>query len=281
MARETKKSARIRLALRSARWRFKKFILPYRLSIRLALRNANKRFYKFISPFTRWFALTLSNAAARIIDYILSFTLAELKRLLKLCVVFVCIAYVFIQMFLLIDFVLRYRAIYGIDHTVYLLFSPARRVFFSADRHESKGEDGDALLAFEEAVEIDKNLLTGYVRIGNLYENHRNFQKALHYFKKAYVVDSHQYYVCKKLGEIYMLHRDYTKAVSLLQRAARLDSRNKEILVLLGKAYEGLGEYVEAIEAYETSLTKLPVTGKLEDEVEKRIKQLKAKVFPR
>src|SRR3990167_1858775 len=181
MARKTKQTAYLRTALRNVN---RQFLSRFRIYLWFALRNAGRRIKKFFSPFYIGFVIKLRNANTRIKEYILSFTLVELKRLFKLCVVFICISYVLFNMFVLIDFTLRYRAIYGIDHTIYLLMSPARRVFFKAERSVKRGDEAKALMEFETAVEIDKKLLTGYVRLGEMYLELKNHEKAFMYFKK-------------------------------------------------------------------------------------------------
>lgn len=169
---------------------------------------------------------------------------------------------------------------FGFKHTLHLLFSPGRAAFFDAEKDAKEGRNNEAVIKYKEAVKADDKLLAGYLRLGGLDLKLKNTQEAFFYFTKAHEIEPFNYFACEKLGEIYTLKRQYSKAVSYLQKAINIAPWEKKIYFQLGDTYERMGDGVAAIDAYETSLTKLPVDSPLREESLKRMKALKKKVYP-
>lgn len=173
------------------------------------------------------------------------------------------------------------RTTYGYGHALALLFSSGRRLFREAGGAEKEGRLAEAVVLLKGALREDAQLFAGHVKMGDVHLKLKHPKDALSSYLQANKIDPYNPYVCKRIGRIYIRGKKFARALTYLQKASLLARWDKEVFILLGEAYEGLGEDVEAIEAYETSLIKLPVRGTLQDGVEKRIKRLKAKVYSR
>lgn len=172
------------------------------------------------------------------------------------------------------------RTPFGFKHAFELFFSSGRVDFFGAEKNAKEGKDEEAIAGYKKAVKKDSGLFSGYVRLGEIHLKSKQIQEAFLYFKKAYAIEPFNFYVCEKIGEIYGLQKKYPDAIVYLQRAVNIAPWKKEIYFLLGETYEKMGEGVEAIEAYETSLTKVPVDSPMSVDALKRMKELKKKVYP-
>lgn len=217
----------------------------------------------------------------RVEDYLLSHGGERLWRRVKLflalCVVAAGVVYL---VFNLSVYRMSARMPFGFKHTLELYFSPARKTFFEAEKDAESGRSSDALAKYYEAVKEDKKLFAGYARMGEIYLKLKEPKKALASLKNAYAVEPYNYFVCEKLGEVYIQQKKYARALLFLNKAVKIAPWEKDAYFLLGRTYEKLGEGVEAIEAYETSITKLPVDSPLAVEAVKRMKNLKRKVYP-
>ncbi len=214
-------------------------------------------------------------------DFLLSPGGEKLWRRIRLFMVLSAVMAAVVYLMLNV-FIYRFslRMPFGFKHTLELYFSPARKTFFEAEKDAESGRTSDALAKYNEAVKEDEKLFAGYARMGEIYIKLKEPKKALESLKNAYAIEPYNYFVCEKLGEVYIQQKKYAHALAFLNKAVKIAPWEKDVYFLLGETYENMGEGVEAIEAYETSITKLPVDSPLAAEAVKRMKSLKRKVYP-
>ncbi len=118
--------------------------------------------------------------------------------------------------------------------------------------HSGTGEYGEAVIFFEDALEIDPSSEAAYRGLAQAYESQGKINDAEATYLKAVEVrgdwTSYQW-----LGRFYNYQARYEEAAAQYRRAAELTPDNHRPLIGLGGAYYFLGHYDEAIRTFKTA----------------------------
>ncbi len=116
------------------------------------------------------------------------------------------------------------------------------------------GRTGEAIAAYERAVEMDANYAMPWYNLGLTYADQHRMEKAVAAFQQALALDETWAYPWRGLGNVYRCQGRATEAIKAYKRALDLDARWAKPWNDLGLIYAGQGRIDEAIAAYERAI---------------------------
>jgi lipopolysaccharide biosynthesis regulator YciM len=144
---------------------------------------------------------------------------------------------------------------------LYLLFYPRKKKIFSHQPYLEAlaalldNNDDLAVKKLKEAVNIDTNLVDGYIKLGNLYRKKGDRQRAIQVHQSLTVrptlkkdEEKKVYYA---LVDDYVADKRPNKAISFLKEILKIDKNDRQARTTLLNIYEDTGNYADCIAAYE------------------------------
>jgi tetratricopeptide (TPR) repeat protein len=127
------------------------------------------------------------------------------------------------------------------------------------EAYEKPGASDKAAAAFEQAVKLNPKLVSGVIKLAQLYAGPlRNKEKALAYAKKARELAPGDPQIAALLGKIAYDSGNFAWSYNLLQEAARLRQNDPALLSDLAWSAYSLGRVNEARDAMQKVLTNNP-----------------------
>jgi len=112
-----------------------------------------------------------------------------------------------------------------------------------------------AIKKFQEAVNIDTDLIDAYIRLGNLYRSKGDLPRAIQIHQSLTVRPTlkkgEEKKVYSALVEDFLAANRPNKAISYLKELLKIDKKDKAARELLLKIYEDLESYADCISLYE------------------------------
>ena len=93
-----------------------------------------------------------------------------------------------------------------------------------------------------------------YYSLGNLADNKKDWDEAIHYYQKAIDLDPNYLNAYVGLGGDYFEKRQFDLEVANYLKATEIDPKDAESFYWLGTAYEDTGNFDDAVAAYVTAL---------------------------
>lgn len=164
----------------------------------------------------------------------------------------------------------------------------AKVLFEKAVEANKAGNDGQALLMYNEVVKLEPSYAEAYVNMSSIKYKQKDYSSSLDLAKEAYAIEKVQYTILSQLGKSYYMNSNYDSAAFFLERikvfqslnntenyylaASKVklndfvgakdisdvlvsdSSKNSEYLALKGNVNYGLGEYEQALNNYQKAL---------------------------
>ena len=129
---------------------------------------------------------------------------------------------------------------------------------------ESMGKIDQAALALEQAIQIEseeEKLFDFWIRLGDLYNKYRNYNKALMAYYEAGKLNPNEAWLHGKLGELHNLLNQNEAAISSYEKALLLEKDKIEAstwLIKLGDLKTAAGHLDQAEQYYKDAVEKNP-----------------------
>lgn len=107
---------------------------------------------------------------------------------------------------------------------------------------------------YEKALEIDDSLIDMYIKIGNIHDSLKNYDKAVDLYKRAINKFPNEFNFKKNLGLSFYKGKRYKDALLYLELAKSQKYDDPEILYALGLCYQNQEKVFEAINLYQSVL---------------------------
>jgi tetratricopeptide (TPR) repeat protein len=133
---------------------------------------------------------------------------------------------------------------------------------------ELKGQDDEALAAYENAKRLHPGYAEIFAGFGRAYAREGAFEKAVEAFAEAVRLNSGQAEYYAELAQIYGAEERWHDAIENLQKAKELEPR-PEILLALGNAYAANKQYGAAVREYQELLHMAPETEGVKEQLVK------------
>ncbi len=105
------------------------------------------------------------------------------------------------------------------------------------------GRYGQAIECFRDIIKIEPNHYYTLLRIGDAYQQERNYSEAIKFHKKAKKVDEKSIEAQFALANDYLFSSSYDEAIAVLQEVIKKDSSNIEALLRLRDVYIKTGKW--------------------------------------
>src|SRR4030066_643824 len=105
------------------------------------------------------------------------------------------------------------------------------------------GRYDHAISYFRDIIKIEPNHYNTLLRIGDAYQQERNYSEAIKFHKKATKVDDKSLEARFALANDYLLSTSYDEAIAVIQEVIKKDSSNIEALVRLRDIYIKTGKW--------------------------------------
>src|SRR3989304_4917172 len=105
------------------------------------------------------------------------------------------------------------------------------------------GRYDQAISHFRDIIKIEPNHYYTLLRIGDAYQQERNYSEAIKFHKKATKVDDKNLEARFALANDYLLSTSYDEAIAVIQEVIKKDSSNIEALVRLRDIYIKTGKW--------------------------------------
>jgi tetratricopeptide (TPR) repeat protein len=116
-----------------------------------------------------------------------------------------------------------------------------------ANMMSNKGNYGEAIKYYEEAIKVDENNIDARINLGRLFLTERKTDEALKYFNDAIKIDSNKVELYELIGQAYLLNKQHAEAIKLLNKAMSIVGKNPTILYNLLVANYQSKNYDEAL----------------------------------
>ncbi len=120
--------------------------------------------------------------------------------------------------------------------------------------HAAQGEYREAVVAYEEALQIDAASFDALVGLGTAYSELRRFAEARGVLEEAARLRPEHVDVLARLGRVCVALREYDKAAEAFARLAVLRPDDADTLHALGLAHHHVRRHAEAVKAFEQVL---------------------------
>jgi len=120
--------------------------------------------------------------------------------------------------------------------------------------YKNKKEYDKAIECYKKAIEVDDKEPFYYNSLGIIYHNQKKYDKAIEYYKKAIEVNDKYVYPYNSLGNIYKNQKEYNKAIEYYKKAIEVNDKFVYAYKNLGKIYRNQKEYDKAIEFYKKAI---------------------------
>ena len=152
-------------------------------------------------------------------------------------------------------------AIAAVGGAVYLYISGAQAraqvKYQDAMKLMKPGYYGQAVLAFDKAIDTAPNLAEAYLERGNAQRILGNEELALADFEKAASIDPNLYLAHTAIGSIYRDRKDLRRAMEAYTRSIA-SKPNVDAFYERGRTYENLGDHQKAIEDFDRAILEMP-----------------------
>jgi len=119
-------------------------------------------------------------------------------------------------------------------------------------------ETGRAQNYLEKVVELSPVNIEPISLLASVYNNQRNYQKAVSAYQKVIELDNNRDDAHYQLGIVFLRLGKYRDAIAPLQKSVELNPDHKDAHFYTGNAYKELKEHAKAVEAYENYLNLKP-----------------------
>jgi tetratricopeptide (TPR) repeat protein len=172
-----------------------------------------------------------------------------------------------------------------------------------AEQLKEAGKIAEAVEYYQKALEVDKENLQGWRKLGELYEGEKQWEKVINCYQKIAEIDKNAAWAYQKIGNIFLyrlqqprdaivnyrkglatqpesfwLNKNFAEAllederpkqaIEACGKALELDGENPEVYVILARAYFKLKNYQVALENYNRAIELNPEEAKkLEKEI--------------
>lgn len=109
------------------------------------------------------------------------------------------------------------------------------------------GDPAGAALAFEQAVAMDSTFFKAIVNLALMYDELKNFTKAIEVFETAAALQPENAEVWSHMGNTYYAQRQYSKAMDLYRKSLSLQAEAPHALYSMGVAFADAGLFREAV----------------------------------
>lgn len=142
--------------------------------------------------------------------------------------------------------------------------------------YEIKDDHDNAFSCYNQVLSMSQRLnnklykAIALEKIGNLYSDKREFDKALEYLNSALKItteDDRKAPIYNKIGIIYILKRDYQKAIGYIKQANEIRKKIGDLYGLasgennLGEAYKGMKDYDNALRCFNEAIRISKING--------------------
>ncbi len=140
----------------------------------------------------------------------------------------------------------------GTDHSTYV--QNVEKGFISL----FKGENANAVKAFEAALAIEPNHYEILHYLGMAYAENESWNKAVEVFQRSIDIKPDNIEVLYSLSVVYFKLNQWENAVEPLQKVTELSPRHARGFELLGKSYVKLRQYAKAIDVLKEAIKLRP-----------------------
>lgn len=112
----------------------------------------------------------------------------------------------------------------------------------------------DAILAFNNQIDVSHDITTGYKNLGRAYWTSRRYENAEKAFRKQLDVTPGDEVTNANLGRLYLEWHKYDQAVLELEKAALLKPNDADLQVNLGTAYLNIGQNDKAMAQFDSAV---------------------------
>ncbi len=139
------------------------------------------------------------------------------------------------------------EAIRKFEH-VYFLDEKSRPLVcgFLGDSYITKGNLKKAEKYFIEAIRFSPQESYNYKRLGTIYKNSHEWNKAKDAYSKGLIIDPRNHLIIFYLAETYMLNKEYEKAEKLYLKTLGLRPDFESAMINIGITYKKMGNYKSA-----------------------------------
>ncbi len=146
-----------------------------------------------------------------------------------------------------------YSTAIGIYQRLLLMYPDDKEIHYGLGEayfHSSRLERIKALVAFEEAINLDPEFRLAYTHIFNIYQRERMDDRAIRVANRLINSNSDLISGYRYLADIYGYTGELDKSIENYEKAADLNKGNYESVRLQGWAYRIDGKYEEALDEY-------------------------------
>jgi tetratricopeptide (TPR) repeat protein len=124
--------------------------------------------------------------------------------------------------------------------------------------HSRLENNGEAIVAFEKALELDAQTPLALVGLGDVYLRVEKWSKAREYYQKALGLDPFDIQARQRIGELAAERKDYEQAANVYEILSLLDPDNIGFRQEWATALVSAEKFTEALTVYESILQKDP-----------------------
>lgn len=136
-------------------------------------------------------------------------------------------------------------------------------IFHKVKNHVQNNKKDLAIKLLKKIVKSDPEYQEAWLTLGLLYEEGKNFQKALSVYKKAVKMGSDGYLILSRLTNIMIVEGQVTESIPYLSRLVDLEPDNLNSLVKLGIAYSDAKQLSSAKKIFKKILAQVPDSDKV------------------
>ena len=125
-------------------------------------------------------------------------------------------------------------------------------------KNHEEGRIGEAITAYQKAIESDPGFSIAYNNLGNAYADLNQYDKAIDAYLKAIERDPNYADYYKNLGNTYIDLNQYDKAIGAYLKANEIDPEDANAYFNLGSTYIDLNQYNKAISAFQRAVELAP-----------------------
>ena len=127
---------------------------------------------------------------------------------------------------------------------------PPPYVYAMGLTYYEQGAENEAMVAFEQALEIDPGLAEAHLYIGNIFARQERHESAVEAYEKAVGIDSGFVEAYNNLGSVYAYTGRPEEAMEAYRKALSLNDRFYDARTNLGLLYAEAGRLKDAVDEY-------------------------------
>ena len=123
-----------------------------------------------------------------------------------------------------------------------------------ATAFQERGSFEEAIMCYEDAINIDPKEVFAYLNLALLYKKNRDFDKAIKVYQKAIINNPNNHFILSNLGNLFYLQKKYDDAILCHEKAVKIKSDSVVANFNFANTLYNANQFEKAKEVYQKTI---------------------------